>query len=47
MKQQIILWIGALLLLMAGMAGCEKAGKNELDDDNPLQQQDQPNTNQP
>ncbi|RRD60591.1 META domain-containing protein [Tannerella forsythia] len=46
MKQQIILWIGALLLLMVGM-GCEKAGKNVLDDDNHLQQQDQPNTNQP
>lgn len=46
MKTKIILWIGALLLLTAGV-GCEKAGKNVLDDDNHLQQQDQPNTNQP
>ena len=46
MKTKIILWIGALFLLTAE-AGCEKAGKNVLDDDNHLQHQDQPNTNQP
>ena len=46
MKQQIILWISTLLLLTAG-AGCDKVGKNVLDNDNHLQQQGQPNTNQP
>ena len=46
MKAKIILWIGALLLIMVGMMGCDKAGEIASDDDTNLQQQGQPNANQ-